>query len=75
MTQTLVDEAAQADAPPFIPVAIAKASGDMVGETPRPLLPPGGMIEIETGGALVRVPTGVDAETLAVVLAALRRAG
>ena len=33
------------------------------------------MIEIETRGALVRVPTGVDLETLVVVLAALRRAG
>jgi hypothetical protein len=39
------------------------------------LSPPDRMIEIETRGVLVRVPTGVDPETLAVVLAALRRAG
>jgi hypothetical protein len=32
------------------------------------------MIEIETAGALIRVPEGVDAKTLLVVLAALRRA-
>jgi hypothetical protein len=31
------------------------------------------MIEIETAGARVRVPEGVDAKTLSVVLAALRR--
>ena len=74
--KTRADEVAQADAPQFIPVAIAKASGDVVGETaPLPLSPPGRMIEIETRGALVRVPAGVDPETLAVVLAALRRAG
>jgi transposase len=73
--RTRADEAARADAPLFIPVAIAKTSDDAVGETPRPLSPPGRMIEIETRGALVRVPAGVDPETLAVVLAALRRAG
>ena len=73
--RTRAREAAQADAPLFIPVAIAKASSDAVGETPRLLSSRGRMIEIETGGALVRVPTGVDPETLAVVLAALRRAG
>ena len=73
--KTRAEGAAQADAPLFIPVAIAKASGDAVGETPRPLSPPGRMIEIETRGALVRVSAGVDPETLAVVLAALRRAG
>ena len=72
--KTRAHEAAQADASLFIPVAIAKVSGDTVGETPRPLLPPCGTIEIETKGALVRVPAGVDPETLAVVLAALRRA-
>jgi hypothetical protein len=32
------------------------------------------MIEIETSGALVRVPTGADSKTLSIVLAALRRA-
>jgi transposase len=73
--KTRVDEAAQANAPLFIPVAIAKAGGDAKGETPRLLSPLGRMIEIETRGALVRVPGGVDPETLAVVLAALRRAG
>ena len=74
--KTRAKEAAQADAPLFIPVAIAKVSGDAVGETaPRPLSPSDRMIEIETRGALVRVPAGVDPETLAVVLAALRRAG
>ena len=74
--KTPADEAAQVDAPLFIPVTIVKASGDAVGETaPLPLSPPGRMIEIETKGALVRVPAGVDPETLAVVLTALRRAG
>ncbi len=74
--KTRADEAAKADAPQFIPVAIGKASSHAVGETaPLPLSPPGRMIEIETRGALVRVPTGVDPETLVVVLAALRRAG
>ena len=74
--KTRAGEAAQGDAPLFIPVAIAKASGDAVGETALlPLSPHGRMIEIETRGALVRVPAGVDPETLAVVLAALRRAG
>ena len=72
--KTQAREAAQGDAPLFIPVAIAKASGDAIGET-RPLSSRGRMIEIETRGALVRVPVGVDPETLAVVLAALRRAG
>jgi transposase len=67
--------AAPADAPLFIPVAIARANGDAVGERSRPLSPSGRMIEIETRGGLVRVPTGVDPETLAVVLAVLRRAG
>ncbi len=73
--RTRAREEAQADAPLFIPVAIAKASSAAVGETPRLLSSPGRMIEIETRGALVRVPKGVDPETLAVVLAALRRAG
>ena len=74
--KTRADEVAQADAPQFIPVAITKASRHAVGETaPLPLPSPGRMIEIETRGALVRVPAGVDPQTLAVVLAALRRAG
>ena len=73
--RTRAREAAQADAPLFIPVAIAKASSDAVGEPPRLLSTPGRMIEVEIRGALLRVPAGVDPETLAVVLAALRRAG
>ena len=74
--KTLAEEAAQVDAPQFIPVAIAKASSDGIGEAaPLPPSPRGRMIEIETRGAVVRVPLGVDPETLAVVLAALRRAG
>ena len=59
-------------APLFILVAIAKGSDGAVGE----IAPGSGscarMIEIETAGARVRVPEGVDAKTLSVVLAALR---
>ena len=58
----------------FIPVAIAKGSETASGE----IAPGSGscarLIEIETAGARVRVPEGVDAKTLTVVLAALRRA-
>ena len=65
-------------APLFIPVAIAKGSEGGVGE----IATGSGscarmierMIEIETAGARVRVPEGVDTKTLSVVLAALRRA-
>ena len=52
--------------PPFVPVAIGETALRAVSQSPR-------MIEIETGGALVRVPSGVDPETLSLVLATLRR--
>jgi hypothetical protein len=56
-----------------VPVAIAKTNelGGNEG-APEPALPRR-MIEIETAGARVHVPEGVDARTLSVVLAALRR--
>jgi transposase len=64
----------EAAAPPFTPVRIAEASaaamrGSAPGSASR-----GRMIEIETAGVRVHVPEGVDAETLSIVLAALRRA-
>jgi transposase len=67
-------ETAAAQAPLFVPVAIAKTS-EMGGNegVPAPASPRR-MIEIETAGARVHVPEGVDAKTLSVVLAALRRA-
>jgi len=52
--------------PPFVPVAVGETALRAVSESPR-------MIEIETGDALVRVPNGVDPETLSLVLATLRR--
>ena len=61
-------------APLFIPAAVAEASDTAVGETAGESASPRPMIEIETAGARVRVPEGVDAKTLSVVLAALRRA-
>jgi transposase len=61
-------------APLFVPVAIAKASDAAGGETAPGSVSRGQMIEIETAGARVHVPEGVDAKTLSVVLAALRRA-
>jgi transposase len=61
-------EATATQGPLFVPVAIGEASGETALASPRP------MIEIETAGARVRVPEGVDAKTLSVVLAALRRA-
>jgi hypothetical protein len=65
----LAFEARGANGPPFVPVAI---SDSVEGSTPRrPSILP--MIEIETEGAIVRVPTGVDSQTLTMVLAALRR--
>ena len=71
-------EAATTQAPVFIPVAIAKPSEvepseAAVCESAPGSMPCGRMIEIETAGARVRVPEGVDAKTLSVVLAALRR--
>jgi len=66
-------EAAATQAPLFVPVAIAEASEMGAGEgVPKSALPRR-MIEIETAGARVHVPEGVDAKTLSVVLAALRR--
>ena len=60
-------------APLFVPVAIAKTN-EMGGSEGAPKsASPRRMIEIETGGARVHVPEGVDAKTLSVVLAALRR--
>jgi len=67
-------EATATRAPLFIPVAVAEASEAAVGETAPELASRKPMIEIETAGARVRVPEGVDAKTLSVVLAALRRA-
>ncbi|WP_428991490.1 IS66-like element accessory protein TnpA [Methylocapsa aurea] len=66
-------EAGAPDAPLFVPVSIAEATGAAGLETsPRPL-PLDRMIEIEIRGALVRVPAGVDGQTLSMVLASLRR--
>ena len=61
-------------APLFIPVAIAKESETASGEIAPGSGSCGRLIEIETAGARVRVPEGVDVKTLTVVLAALRRA-
>jgi hypothetical protein len=61
------------DTPLFVPVAIAKASEMGGTEGARESASPGRMIEIETAGARVHVPEGVDAKTLSVVLTALRR--
>lgn len=76
--RALAREEASTDAPTFVPVAIADAGCGVKAETepvPAPVpVPATRMIEIETLGALVRVPTGVDARTLSVVLTALRRA-
>jgi transposase len=67
-------ETTTTQAPLFIPVAVAEASDTAVGATAPESASPRPMIEIETAGARVRVPEGVDAKTLSVVLAALRRA-
>ena len=71
-TQSL--EAEATNAPLFVPVSVAKATGaaDLEASSPRSLSPDR-MIEIETRGALVRVPVGVNSETLSIVLASLRR--
>ena len=61
-------EPVPADLPAFVPVTISGGPGAKV---PRAEI--AGMIEIETAGALVRVPAGFDPGTLKVVLAALRR--
>ncbi len=75
-TQAL--EMTTAEAPLFIPVAMADASeiaidAAAVGKTAPGSVSHGRRIEIETAGARVHVPEGVDAKTLSVVLAALRR--
>ena len=67
------------DGPLFVPVRVIKANEvvdgeSAVGEATPGCTPCGGMIEIETSGARVHVPQGVDAKTLSIVLAALRRA-
>ena len=59
------------DFPAFVPVTISEGSVARKAEVPRAEI--AGMIEIETAGALMRVPAGVDPRTLKVVLAALRR--
>ena len=71
-------ETATTEAPLFFPVTMANASeaalGEAtVGEAASGSVSRGRMIEIETAGARVHVPAGVDAKTLSVVLAALRR--
>jgi transposase len=75
--RALASEEASADTPRFIPIAIAdergcQRSGATTAKDSRS--PPERMIEIETSGALVRVPIGADSKTLSIVLAALRRA-
>ena len=59
------------DFPAFVPVTISEGPVARKAEVPRAEI--AGMIEIETAGALMRVPAGVDPRTLKVVLAALRR--
>ena len=72
--RALAREGASSDAPTFVPVTIADAGCAVGVETETESVPATRMIEIETLGALVRVPTGADARTLSVVLTALRRA-
>ena len=67
-------ETTTTQAPLFVPVTVAQASDAAVGQPAPGSASPRAMIEIETAGARVRVPEGVDAQTLSVVLAALRRA-
>jgi transposase len=72
-------EATTTQAPLFIPVTMADPSAAVSGEAAVGEVTPGSvshgrMIEIETSGARVHVPEGVDAKTLSIVLAALRRA-
>lgn len=61
--------ALDAHAPAFARVAISDA---IQGTPTRSAFPR--MIEIETQGVIVRVPDGIDPETLVLVLSALRRA-
>src|ERR1700752_2023735 len=78
--------AAGLQAPGFVPVRIASESGPATADEPARLtcapkvLPqmasppgkPGGAIEIEVGGARIRVEPGVELATLSTVLSALR---
>ena len=72
-------ETSAPEPPLFIPVAIAKANEPAIEGAAYVGAPTSGpvsrrpSIEIETAGARVLVPEGVDAKTLSVVLAALRR--
>ena len=72
-------ETSAQEPPLFIPVVIAKASepaiegAACVGAAASGTVSRRPSIEIETAGARVHVPEGVDAKTLSVVLAALRR--
>jgi transposase len=65
--------------PMFVPVMVAANANEVVvqeaaeGEAAAGCTPCGRMIEIETLGARVHVLQGVDAKTLSIVLAALRR--
>jgi hypothetical protein len=72
-------ETTTTQAPLFVPVTItnpsAAASGEAaVGAVASGAVSHGRMIEIETSGARIHVPEGVDVRTLSIVLAALRRA-
>ena len=78
--------AAGFQAPGFVPVRIASESGPATAcepdglacahKVPPPMASPpgklGGMIEIEVGGARIRVEPGVELATLSTVLLALR---
>jgi transposase len=72
-------ETSAPEPPLFIPVAIAMANepaiedATCVGAAASGPVSRRPAIEIETAGARVLVPVGVDAKTLSVVLAALRR--
>src|SRR3954453_890400 len=61
--------------PVFVPVEIegpvGNPAGSIISDTPAPPVP-APMIEIVTEAMTVRVPTGVDATTLATVLATVR---
>jgi transposase len=60
----------ESDAPMFVPAVIEEqvAGGPAVPDRS------GGIIEIQIGGSLVRVGSGADVETVAAVIAALKRA-
>ena len=77
--RALASKETAADTLTFVPIAIAdeaisQGSSATAAKTKDGSAPPERMIEIETSGALVRVPIGVDSKTLSIVLAALRRA-